>query len=105
MGGRQQRRLGVVGHGPRLVLDELCHTAHSMAPAMAALAVEVPQIQFIARGCASSFVYEAVEELHIFPSRSWTPSIFLRAPCVWQCVSPQLLLGELRTFPAVHREI
>ena len=46
--------MSVVGHGSRLVLDEPCHAAHSMAPAMAAPAVEVAQIQFIVRGCASS---------------------------------------------------
>ena len=41
-------------HGARLVLEEPGRAAYPEAPAMAALAVEGPQIQFIARGCASS---------------------------------------------------
>ena len=56
---------------------------------------------WLARGLV---VHEAVEELHIFPTRSWTPTFFQRAPCVWQCVSLQLLLEELRTFPAVRSD-
>ena len=42
--------MDVVAHGVRLVLDEPGHAAHPVAPAMGALAVEVPQIQYIDRG-------------------------------------------------------
>ena len=41
-------------HCARLVLAEPGHAAHPEAPAVGAQAVEVPQIQYVVRGCSFS---------------------------------------------------
>ena len=39
--------VGAVGHNAWLILEELGHAAHPVAPALGVVAVEVPQVQFL----------------------------------------------------------
>ena len=74
---------------------------------MAAPAVEVPQIQFIGYMVVWPGSWSSTwpwKNSTYFLREAGLRQFFLRAPCVWQCVSPQLLLEELRTLLAGRRE-
>ena len=67
-----------------LYWTEPCHAAHA-ASAMAALAVEVPQIQFIVVGVPVLYmvVGPCFGRLPYFLRECGLRQFFLRAPCVW----------------------